>query len=94
MHGELSLKQQTATPYVKKSNEEKAICKLHKVNLKLKKVSEKIQKKIENTPKCKNLRSGWLQTLLYQESTTWSKTRGVNLMRPQNVACNTCRGTR
>ena len=36
MHGELSLKQQTATPYVKKSNEEKAICKLHTVNLKLK----------------------------------------------------------
>ena len=50
--------------------------------------------KITNTPKCKNLRSGWLQTLLYQESTTWSKNRGVNLMRPQNVACNTCRGTR
>ena len=50
--------------------------------------------KITNTPMCKNLRSGWLQTLLYQESTTWSKNRGVNLMRPQNVACNTCRGTR
>ena len=92
MHGELSLKQQTATPYVKKSNEEKGNLQIAHSEPETKISFRKY--KITNTPKCKNLRSGWLQTLLYQESTTWSKTRGVNLMRPQNVACNTCRGTR
>ena len=68
-------------PASKKVLKKKAIVKLHTVSLKLK--VHKVQ--IMKTSRCKNLRSEWLQTWLYQESKTWNKNRGVNLMRPQNL---------
>ena len=86
-------KQQTATFYVKNSNEWKDNLQIAHSEPETKSKVQKIQIRILD-PKGKNLGSGWLQTLLYQESTTWSKNRGVNLMKPQNVAYNTCRGTR